>query len=75
MKFFSDLLITFTGLVLLVSILITLFAVIGYFQGDSTGDILGVLKFTIPLLLATSLIGWWKRNVFWAMFEWAFPTS
>ncbi len=74
MKFFRDLFITLLGLVLLISTAFTIFAVIGYFSGEVSGDdVLWLLKFTTPITVVSVAIGWWQRDVFKAMLAWMFP--
>jgi|GEM_PF-2342070 hypothetical protein len=74
MKFALDLLLMLIGFVLFVATLISLFAVIGYFQGAETGETYEVLRITVPIMIGTLLIAWWKREVLWSFISWAFPT-
>lgn len=73
MKFFTDFLIVLTGFILFVSSLLTIFAIIGYFQGASSADTLWALKLTVPVMVITFVIGWWRRDVFSAVLGWMFP--
>ena len=73
MKFFSDFLITLTGLVLLISTAVTLFSVIAYFYDADTNSLIKITSVTIPVMVVSLIIAWWKKNVFGAMLGWLFP--
>lgn len=71
MKYFTDVLIILVGLILLISIALSVLAGIGYFFGDLRGgDVLWLLQYTVPAILVSVAIGWWRPEVFRAMIEW-----
>lgn len=72
MKFITDFLITLAGLVLLISTLFTLFSVIAYFNDADIALLIKITKFTVPVMVVTFFIAWWKKNVFVAMLGWMF---
>ena len=73
MKFFIDFLITLTGLVLLISTAFTLFSVIAYFYDADINSLIKITSATVPVMIVTLMIAWWKKNVFIAMLGWMFP--
>jgi len=73
MKFFIDFLITLTGLVLLISTAFTLFSVIAYFYDADVDSLIKITSVTVPVMVVSLIIAWWKKNVFVAMLGWLFP--
>ncbi len=73
MKFLIDLVITLMGLVLLISTSFTLFSVVGYFYDADVDSLLKITSVTVPIMIITLIIAWWKKNVFIAMLGWLFP--
>lgn len=72
-KFGKDLTFALLGLILAISFLFTIFSVVGYFFNSNVGDVNQILKFSVPVLVITSIIAWRKKEIFWSMFGWMFP--
>lgn len=72
MRFAFDILITLIGLALMASVLVTILAVVGYFQGAGAAETLQVLQVTVPIIVVSGGIAWWQRDVLWSAIAWLF---
>jgi hypothetical protein len=73
MKFLIDFGVALTGLVLLLSTLLTIVAAVAYVIGARPDDAWWTLTFSVPVMVVCGVIAWWRRDVLAVLIGWMIP--